>query len=107
MRRADTAKDKPEAAVTPEQPPRCVISTKRPPSYGRLSAGSRQCVGRKQGGVKLAQLIAIIAALTVIGLIYTSGINSPAHAEPQTRLYDAGGNSIRTALPQGEETLRT
>jgi YD repeat-containing protein len=33
-------------------------------------------------------------------------IATAAHAEPQTRFYDARGNSVGTAVPQGEGTVR-
>jgi hypothetical protein len=44
----------------------------------------------------------MIAAILAIAIIAAT----PAHAEPQTRLYDARGNSIGTAVPQGEGSIR-
>jgi hypothetical protein len=39
--------------------------------------------------------LAIVTALAVV-------IATVAQAEPQTRLYDARGNSVGTAVPQGQ-----
>jgi hypothetical protein len=47
--------------------------------------------------------IAIVAVLAVAWLV---AVVAFANAEPQTRLYDARGNSIGTAVPQGQGSVR-
>jgi hypothetical protein len=50
--------------------------------------------------MKLSAIITIAALAVVIG---TAAVAEPL---PQTRLYDARGNSIGTAAPQGNGTVR-
>jgi hypothetical protein len=45
------------------------------------------------------------AIIAIAMVIYTFGVVL-VRAEPQTRLYDARGNSLGTATPQGDGSLR-